>query len=98
MGLSWKQTIEKKPFAKLQLQVQYLFLFQSCVGEEAWCNGESDCPNGEDESDCPCPAEAALECTDVSGSRICLNQTQICDANQDCADASDETFCGEYQG
>ena len=42
-----------------------------------------------------------LQCKDMNGEKICLQNMFVCDGIKDCADGSDEDFeergCGSYQ-
>ncbi|XP_053695300.1 basement membrane-specific heparan sulfate proteoglycan core protein isoform X2 [Sabethes cyaneus] len=55
------------------------------------CDGQQDCPNGEDEDPVDC-----LYCTDDEfncDEEKCIPNTKVCDNEHDCTDGSDEAGC-----
>ncbi|XP_043197932.1 sortilin-related receptor-like, partial [Amphibalanus amphitrite] len=68
-----------------------------CIWSAWLCDGDRDCPGGEDEADC---AHAGCghdhyRCL-LSGE--CIGRERVCDGRQDCADNSDEEACHSEGG
>lgn len=61
----------------------------TCINKDTLCDGKTDCPDGEDEADCPVPGcnEGQFEC---QTSKECINMTDVCNGRADCSDRSDE--------
>lgn len=62
-----------------------------CISRRWLCDGESDCPGGEDETDCTgntCASDA-FTCAD----QACISHRWKCDGDADCKDGSDEQDC-----
>ena len=62
---------------------------------DAFCNGTSECPDGEDEELAPqgsCCPENKFRCR-VDGFQICVEQDLVCDRMEDCDDGEDEGDC-----
>ncbi|GMR41891.1 hypothetical protein PMAYCL1PPCAC_12086, partial [Pristionchus mayeri] len=77
----------------------------ACIDEEAKCDGTWDCPNGDDETECPKMSantdvvsleigpqcrHGSHQCADHSA---CIPSKWKCDGEPDCDDASDEAHC-----
>ena len=63
-----------------------------CIWSAWLCDGDRDCPGGEDETDCShtgCGHDH-YRCV-LSGE--CIGRERVCDGRQDCADNSDEEAC-----
>ncbi|XP_050709296.1 very low-density lipoprotein receptor-like isoform X1 [Eriocheir sinensis] len=56
------------------------------------CDGNKDCPDGDDEQDCECSADQFL-CDKTK----CIPNTWLCDGDEDCEDKTDEQDCSEQQ-
>lgn len=52
-------------------------------------DGDFDCPNGEDEQNCPfiCPYPQFYKCSDTG---ICISTSQLCNGIPDCLNGEDE--------
>jgi len=64
----------------------------TCVQSFLACNGIRDCPDGEDEQNCPflsCTHDHTL-CADQS---LCVPNIDWCDGKEQCPDGSDEASC-----
>lgn len=63
----------------------------TCLGPAARCNGETECADGSDESECSTAScdEASFACRNGQ----CVASSWRCDAYDDCGDASDEAGC-----
>ncbi|XP_072043681.1 uncharacterized protein [Amphiura filiformis] len=62
-----------------------------CIQLQHRCNGQMECPNGEDEQGCEmytCPGRYRCR-----GYQFCLNQNQVCDGEEQCPYGDDEQFC-----
>lgn len=71
----------------MQIIEDLLFIF---VGFHR-CDGNKDCPKGEDEEDCEFDVckQDQFRC----GNGQCISEAKKCDFNFDCADRSDEMSC-----
>uniref|UniRef100_A0A336LPI6 CSON010513 protein n=1 Tax=Culicoides sonorensis TaxID=179676 RepID=A0A336LPI6_CULSO len=64
-----------------------------CINRLNVCNGDYDCPTGEDEMICECPANE--EKCEIGGG--CYVPAQKCDGFEDCLDGSDEFDCPDQR-
>ncbi|KAK6196038.1 hypothetical protein SNE40_001341 [Patella caerulea] len=65
-----------------------------CVPMGWKCDGDEDCRNGADESNCPVSTCSSHKFTCQSGDHlICIPQSWRCDGEGDCPDNSDEINC-----
>lgn len=66
----------------------------TCIWETWVCDNDSDCPDQEDEENCPqvktCEDSSEYRCRRSSG---CIPSNLLCDGHADCADGSDEEGC-----
>ena len=68
-----------------------IFQKSYCVPFDLVCNGEWECPQGDDEINCKlysCPN--LFKC---KNQRKCLHFTKVCDNNKDCVFGDDELWC-----
>lgn len=70
---------------------------QSCIPNDLTCDGEKDCPDGEDETEEECDlVRDQCEGFFCKNTKKCLkSHTWVCDGYDDCGDGSDEIGCGE---
>jgi len=64
----------------------------SCIRTHYFCDGENDCPEGDDERNCTsyvCP-EGTVKCNDTG---VCVRRDKVCDGCMDCANGDDERNC-----
>uniref|UniRef100_T1J3D5 MAM domain-containing protein n=1 Tax=Strigamia maritima TaxID=126957 RepID=T1J3D5_STRMM len=67
-----------------------------CIKSVYWCDGNKDCPGGEDEAKCEerkCSKET-FSCASEPGK--CIEKKRLCDGSFDCTDKSDESQCECY--
>uniref|UniRef100_A0A803JKQ0 Transmembrane serine protease 2 gene 15 n=1 Tax=Xenopus tropicalis TaxID=8364 RepID=A0A803JKQ0_XENTR len=60
-----------------------------------WCDGKSDCPNGEDEESCVETKACQMTCGTTG---ICVLYTQWCDGISQCPSGEDEQTCVRLYG
>ncbi|XP_027134468.1 low-density lipoprotein receptor-related protein 2 isoform X7 [Larimichthys crocea] len=63
-----------------------------CLSQAQLCDGEKDCPDGDDEDFCvtTCPSKDDFKCKDR---RSCISGNLVCDGRSHCRDGSDEVDC-----
>lgn len=67
-----------------------------CIRRDWLCDGDMDCPSGDDESEDTCQkrcSEGYFTCADQS----CIPDHLRCNKFPECADGSDEVDCGESE-
>ena len=73
-------------------------LFSPCISYSHVCDGDIDCPRGEDEQDCPfiCPYPHYYRCSDNGK---CIDAAQLCNGYEDCDNGEDEGIrvCDDYK-
>ena len=57
------------------------------------CDGEKDCPGGEDEDQKNCPTTVSPPCEFLCSDGTCIPKTRICDYFKDCNNSMDERNC-----
>ncbi|KAL3282973.1 hypothetical protein HHI36_006131, partial [Cryptolaemus montrouzieri] len=65
---------------------------RSCINDYQRCDRQRDCPNGEDEQNCPGTGPCSSNEWRCSNG-ICISKSSRCDSKRDCPDNSDETNC-----
>ncbi|XP_015794713.1 basement membrane-specific heparan sulfate proteoglycan core protein isoform X1 [Tetranychus urticae] len=65
----------------------------TCIPEQYFCDGESDCPGSRDEEDCESCKLYQFRCRNGQ----CIEKTRRCDEKLDCRDGSDEMDCREKE-
>lgn len=63
-----------------------------CIQQEQVCDGQNDCQDHSDETDCSKPIEGCHHLCD--NKTRCVPKTFLCDGEKDCTDGSDEDKCG----
>ncbi|XP_033115105.1 low-density lipoprotein receptor-related protein 2-like [Anneissia japonica] len=64
----------------------------SCIPFEKVCDGNGDCPSGNDETYCPTKSPVCLQ-SEFACPERCIPTNLQCDGNNDCSDGSDEVGC-----
>ncbi|CAH1788845.1 unnamed protein product [Owenia fusiformis] len=64
----------------------------TCITARWQCDGDLDCPGGEDEHDCP-PATCKPHWHQCDDKKLCIPYNWKCDGDKDCSDGSDELGC-----
>uniref|UniRef100_A0A803JZW0 SRCR domain-containing protein n=1 Tax=Xenopus tropicalis TaxID=8364 RepID=A0A803JZW0_XENTR len=67
----------------------------TCVLSSQWCDGVSDCPNGEDETSCVKTRACQMLC---GRSGVCILYSQWCDGILHCPNGEDEQTCVRLYG
>ncbi|XP_016117005.1 low-density lipoprotein receptor-related protein 1B-like, partial [Sinocyclocheilus grahami] len=67
---------------------------QKCIPLNLRCNGQDDCGDGEDETDCP-ESTCSPDQFQCKATMHCISKLWVCDEDPDCADGSDEANCDE---
>ncbi|XP_050709498.1 very low-density lipoprotein receptor-like isoform X8 [Eriocheir sinensis] len=61
------------------------------------CDGQADCPDGDDEQDCDTHTHTHTECSNdefLCDNTKCIPKDWLCDGDDDCEDKTDEQDCG----
>jgi hypothetical protein len=64
----------------------------TCIMKEWLCDGDVDCPLGEDEENCGTCLPSQFQCDNFE----CVAQEQMCNGVSDCSDGSDEFSCCKF--
>ncbi|XP_071956697.1 low-density lipoprotein receptor-related protein 4-like [Antedon mediterranea] len=64
-----------------------------CIAVQWICDGDKDCPNGQDELNCESSTCSSNQIACANGK--CISKSWQCDLDNDCGDASDEIGCDE---
>ncbi|XP_050701360.1 low-density lipoprotein receptor-like [Eriocheir sinensis] len=62
------------------------------------CDGQADCPDGDDEQDCDTHTHTHTECSNdkfLCDNTKCIPKVWLCDGEEDCEDKTDEQDCSE---
>lgn len=65
-----------------------------CIHPDQFCDGDLDCPGGEDENNCSSCTTNEFTCLDHK----CIAMSERCDGKPDCPDSSDEMNCVRRNG
>ncbi|XP_005093169.1 G-protein coupled receptor GRL101 [Aplysia californica] len=63
-----------------------------CIPIYMWCNGQKDCPHGEDEEEEMC-AKTCPGLYKCKKSKVCLHSQHVCDGQYQCPNHDDENLC-----
>jgi len=66
---------------------------KKCIHKVWICDGEPDCPDGEDETDSTCNANECQDDQFRCSNGKCIEQREKCDGTNHCTDGSDEKNC-----
>ncbi|KAF0300588.1 Low-density lipoprotein receptor-related protein 1 [Amphibalanus amphitrite] len=69
-----------------------------CIPHTWRCDGEEDCPDGEDERDCPGSGTCESHQFACATEPRCVLLYFVCDGDYDCSDGSDEANCDTPRG
>lgn len=64
-----------------------------CISRSQLCDGNTDCPDGDDEMSAECDTFACYETEFMCSSGSCILKSWTCDGDRDCNDGSDEANC-----
>lgn len=70
---------------------KFFFCSNRCFPNDRKCDGNFDCIDGFDETNCSCQDSFSFRCK----SGECIPPSLRCDSDPDCTDASDEIGCGK---
>jgi len=66
---------------------------KECIPNQKLCDGEMDCPFGDDEEDCLDPHCYLKDYVRCKGSNRCIHEKHFCDGIDHCSDGYDEKSC-----
>lgn len=69
----------------------------TCLHHSWLCDGEKDCPHGDDELQENCRNSTCRPDQFQCGDRSCIAGHLTCNGQADCADRSDEQMCGKLK-
>jgi hypothetical protein len=87
------QFLDRKTCKKDEFKCIGVYYGNICLPSKLRCDGERNCPHGDDEHDCEfCQGAARICHANVKEHMKCIGTSDVCDSTPDCADHFDERF------